>query len=757
MIPWIVLMALGAGLLAVDAQAQDVILRGFVTDASTGQPLTGANVLLQRLDVPQALPRGIATATDGLYQIPQLAPGRYAFQVSYVGYLPHTDTLQLGDRSVVTRNAALVPDERELEQVTVEAEEGATQLEAGFQRIRPADLARIPTPGPGGDLTMYLQSLPSVVAIGDRGGQLFIRGGTPSQNMVLLDGTVVYQPFHIVGFFSAFPQDLIADVKLYAGGFPARYAERISSVIDVTTRSGNNQSFAGSVSAGPFLTGVTLEGPVAGAGSPSFLVSMRTSVIEETSSAIVGEGLPLKFGDQFVKLQSTGSTGRCSLSGLHTYDRGRIDAEGDDVFSWSNYVLAGRCLTFSSFYPLTTEVTGGFSYFENEVGGVDEDVRTADDARDSGIWRMHTNVDLTYPLADTEMTWGFRVRANNLNYRLREFFQGIGTGNSDFMIAIGMHGGLSWRPDDRLTVSPSLALTLPLGSPLGFEPRVRASWRPGGSGAHQLSAAAGLYRQVLLGLNDERDAGSLFTAWLFAEEAGRTPTAGHAILGWRSDLGAGFGASVEGYYKDLRGLLVPEWDTNARFTTSLAPATGTSYGLDLRLDYERGPFYGYVGYGYAQTTYRLAQENFSAWFSEPVQEYRPPHDRRHQINVVASLDLGRRWLASARWQYGSGLPYTPPIGFDAWFDLRLLPDVRNQIGRPRFLFEKPYGGRLPAYHRLDVSAERTFDLDVADLTLELGAINLYDRANLFYFDLFTQRRVDQLPLIPYLSVQLSTP
>lgn len=736
---------------APSAGAQDVSLRGFVRDAASGQALTGANVALQGLPGPA---RGAATDADGFYLIGGVAPGRYALRVSYVGYLPYTDTLALsGERTPVQVNAELEPAAQELEKVTVAAESGAAKLEAGRQRIRPADLKRIPTPGPGGDLTMYLQTLPGVVSAGDRGGQLFVRGGTPSQNLVLLDGTLVYQPFHIVGFFSAFPQDLISEVDFYAGGFPAEYAGRISSVLDVSTRAGNYRRFEGSASLGPFLTGVSVEGPVR--EGLSFLASVRTSVIERTAPTVVGEDLPLKFGDQFIKVQSSSDTGGCSVAGLHTYDRGKIDLESDDVFRWQNYVVAGRCLAFSPGSPLIAELKAGVSYYENEAGSIDESLGGVDDLRTASTWRLNTDGDLSYQMGDLNWSWGFRVRAGRVSYQLQELFQGAGTAEEDLTIRGGMHGGVTWTPGDRLTLAPSLAFTKPEGLPVSLEPRLRALWRPWGTGAHQLSAAAGLYRQTLVGLTDERDAGSAFTAWQFAPDE-RQPEALHGLLGWRSAVGGGLDLSAEGYYKRLTDLLVPTWDTNARFTTALGPATGTSYGFDARVELNRAPFYGYLGYGYSWTEYALEQEVFSEIFGDAVQTYHPQHDRRHQLNAVGSVDLGA-WQASVRWEYGSGLPYTAPLGFDAAFDLRTLPDVRTELGDLRFLFEQPFNERLPAYHRLDVSAERTFDFAAADVTLEAGAINLYNRANLFYFDLFTLSRVDQLPLVPYLSLQISIP
>src|SRR5690606_24875027 len=150
------------------------------------------------------------------------------------------------------------------------------------------------TPDVEGDLATYLQTLPGVVTLGDRGGQLFVRGGTPSQNLVLIDGLLVYQPFHIIGFFSAFPQELVQSVDVYAGGFGPRYSGRVSSVIDVTMREGNKQRFEGAASVSPFLASARAEGPLR-RGAVSFLASLRSSVIEPVAPTLIGQELPFQF------------------------------------------------------------------------------------------------------------------------------------------------------------------------------------------------------------------------------------------------------------------------------------------------------------------------------------------------------------------------------------------------------------------------------------------------------------------------------
>ena len=215
-------LVLGTGGASRLALAQSASIRGFATDASDGQPLQGVNVTLRGTDDTFL---GAATDADGYYAVSRIGPGTYVFAATFIGYSPHVDTLTLAAGEALTVNVALSPDESELDEVVVESERegtGAAGISAGLQRVRPGDIELVPSPDVSGDLVSYIGMMPGVVSSGDRGGQLFIRGGEPSQNLVLLDGMLVYQPFHLVGFYSAFPSDIIQSTDVYAGGFGGR-------------------------------------------------------------------------------------------------------------------------------------------------------------------------------------------------------------------------------------------------------------------------------------------------------------------------------------------------------------------------------------------------------------------------------------------------------------------------------------------------------------------------------------------------------
>jgi outer membrane receptor protein involved in Fe transport len=320
-------------------------------------------------------------------------------------------------------------------------------------------------------------------------------------------------------------------------------------------------------------------------------------------------------------------------------------------------------------------------------------------------------------------------------------------------MAAGGYVDLSLRRG-RFEANPGLALvTHPFLYTPSVEPRFRFAWQPNLLRGGAFSGAAGLYYQTLVGVTDERDAGSLFMAWMPAPISGRKSRSAHGLLGWKQPLARWADLSVEAYYKVVEDLAIPVWSTIARFTTALQLADGTSYGYDARLELDHGPFYLFGGYGFSVTEYEASQDNFGIWYGEPVQTYHPPHDLRHQVTLVAGYNYGRS-AVNLQWQFGSGLPYTRALGFDELVHMWPLMDYRRFSGTTRILFEKPYLGRLPSYHRLDVSVERQFTFDRMDVTLQAGAVNSYDRQNIFYLDIFTLRRVDQLPLVPFAGIKL---
>ncbi len=744
------LLALTAGTNAHTAWAQTVVLRGFVTSESDGQPLPGVNILLNSEDGDR---NGAATDSDGFYAFSRLDPGIYYITASFIGFETYVDTLSL-DGGITQLNFALSDDTSELDEVVVESERetaGTAGITAGLQTVRPRDIEVVPMPDLSADIANYLTALPGVISQGDRGGQLFIRGGEPTQNMVLLDGIPIYQPFHFIGFFSAFPSEIINTADVYAGGFGGRFGGRLSSVIDISTRTGNKNRFSGAASAAPFVAAVRLEGPVV-PGHVSVLASVRESLIEQGAARIVDAPLPFSFADRFGKIHANLGPGtQLSVSGLQTKDKGRLGIDplnpeevGEDEVTMENLALGARMIFLPHNINMFAEILISRSQVESSIGPVGEPLRS------SKTTRTGADAHVTHYLGDLDLSWGLAVHTVELQTDLKGFFQNIEE-RTEYVTEASLYLEPAYEMDIGLRIQPSLRLqSFPSKGRSFFEPRLRVVWN---LGMHRFSGAAGIYHQEIVGLNDRRDVGDVFTAWT-SSPRGIVPEAKHAIIGWRASPARWLDVSLEAFYKKLDDLVVPEWTAFPRFTTRLHPARGQVRGVDARVELTAGPVYSAVSYGVSAVDYFARVPALEYVFGETETQYSPPHDRKHQLSYIGGLELGNFEL-NVRWQFGSGLPFNESMGFDRFLLLDSLVNVTTEPGTERVLYTRPYTGRLPTYHRLDVTLEYgvAVSSDVR-LTGQVGAINAYDRSNFFYLDLFTLRRVDQLPLIPSFGLKL---
>lgn len=727
--------------------AQTATIRGFVTDANDGEALQGVNVILEQNG---RLITGKPTDRDGFYAI-RISPGAYVLKASFLGYTTFTDSLDLKRGEIRSVNIALVVGEEELDEVMVEGERtsGAARVTAGQQSVRPADIELVAAPDVSGDLVTYLSTIPGVVSVGDQGGQLFIRGGEPSQNLVLIDGIPIYQPFHVLGFYSAFPAEILSRADVYAGGFGSRYGGRLSSVIDVATRTGNKFKEETAFTFAPFVSSAHLEGPIL-PDIVSYLVHVRHAVVEQVAEPVLGQDLPYNFSDVFFKLHGRLSkNSQLSLTGLWTYDRGTLNdklTEADEPLNaevrWRNQGIGVRYLVLPKSAPLIADVRVSASRLKTELGPSEVPRRS------STVGAINSNALITYLLGESEVSWGFFIRTIEVNTKIDGLFDNEFT-RTEYLTESGafLEADVALGP---LRVRPGLRLqSYPIEDETYLEPRLRVVWT---QGIHELSGAFGVYHQKIIGLNDRRDAASIFTAWT-TSPLGVQPTAQHGILGYRINPAPWLELSAEGYYKWLDDLYVAEWTSLPRFTTRLQEATGRAVGVDLRAELRTEPLYLAVNYGLGSVEYEAKQRQLAAWYGAERLPYRPAHDRRHQLNVIASTHV-RGFGVNVRWQFGSGLPYNRVYGFDGFVLMDGVKDAFDEGGQPRVFYERPFNGVLPTYHRLDLSVDRSFEVGVWTLTVQGSIINVYDRSNLFYLDIFTGEEVRQLPILPSLGLKL---
>ena len=742
---YLFLFLLGAALGTPFSFAQTATIRGFVTSAETGEALQFVNV---QVDDFNGAVSGSVSSGDGFYSFSRLTPGQYRIQASFIGYATFVDTLTLEPSQRMIYNVALESTSLEMEGIFVETEResGAANVTAGMQSVQAQEIELVPAPDVTSDLVSYLTSMPGIVTMGDRGGQVFIRGGEPTQNLTLLDGMDIYQPFHILGFYSAFPSEIISRADIHAGGFGSKYAGRISSVIDVYSRNGNKQSLSASASLSPFTSSGRVEGPLV-PGRLSFLGVARFSMLKQLATEYIDAPLDYTFNDVFGKLHATlGQSTQLSITAMSTYDNGVLSPENDifqrsDAIEWRNTAIGMRYLVAPKSISILSEFLVSYSKYTSQFGPAIAPRRTSD------IENVRIAVNMTNFAGQSQVSWGFFFRTPTAEAQLDGLFQNLISRRY-----LATNAGAYLEPDIYLGagihVRPGISVQAYAAAPTSYEPRLRLRWN---LGRHHVSAAAGIYRQQIVGLSDRRDATNIFTAWLEAPN-NEAAYALHTLLGYRTEPLRWLEFSIEGYYKDLDHLFVGEWTAFPSFTTRLQEAHGESAGFDVRVEFRRPFLYGFINYGYSSTLYEIEPESEAVFNPGP---YRPPHDRNHQLNILLATSISG-FDISMKWQYGSGLPFTQVLGFDGFILMDGDVDVRNVRGFPRVIYDSvPYRAELPGYHRLDMSVERVFNLtDDVEMTINASVLNMYDRANIFTLDLLTAERTDQLPIIPVLGFKV---
>ncbi|MFM2376869.1 MAG: hypothetical protein RLZZ165_1966, partial [Bacteroidota bacterium] len=279
------LLVLGCMLVAVsEASAQKGIVQGTILDQA-GDPVIGANVMIRNLGI------GATTNDHGGFVISNVPDGDHTLEVTYVGMDDVSLSVSVVDGDKANVKVKMLESSTQMATVEITDQKfGKIQkreIEAGVTRISARQINLMPSMG-APDLAQYMQVLPGVVFTGDQGGQLYIRGGTPVMNMTLLDGMVVYSPFHSLGLFSIFDADYIKSVDVYSAAFPAQYGGRVSSVMDIRTKAPSLEGIRGKVNINPVSSGMLIEGPIyrrnpRSLGGNSFLLSARNCYLDRSS------------------------------------------------------------------------------------------------------------------------------------------------------------------------------------------------------------------------------------------------------------------------------------------------------------------------------------------------------------------------------------------------------------------------------------------------------------------------------------------
>jgi hypothetical protein len=715
-------------------------LSGYVTDSQTGETVLGANVYLRGTTI------GVVTNTSGYYIISGIRPGTYTVVWSFIGYREMTRdiTFEPGDRQRL--DIELTPTDLALEELVVQADAFADERQAiGSAQVSTQLVRQVPSVLQA-DVFRSLQLLPGIKAASDFSSGLYIRGGSPDQTLILLDRTTVYNPTHFFGFFSTFNPDAIKDIRLYKGTYPAEYGGRLGSVVDIYNKDGNRNRMAGTLSLGLLSSRASIEGPYA---KGSYMLAFRRSTLEPVLAVLRNQVDNVPDGFYFYDINGklnfdANENNRFSVAFYSGVDDVKFPF-GEDLrfnLNYGNRTLSStwtHILTPQIFTNLTVTGSQYFSTPRFEFGGTVF-------GRNNFVDDYSVKGDLEW-MPDDRHSVRAGIWAGNLTLRLRDRFDGLETLNSRIQTQYAaFYIQDRWRPHTRWSINAGLRGNyFTRGNYLRFDPRLSVDFQA--NSRLKLQAAWGRYHQFLTLITNEAFSG--FDVWLTTADGVRPAWGDQYGLGLKYIPQSQYNLEFELYYRNMRDLF--ELDPRVPDAAGLDYADlfrfgeGYAYGLEVLLEKTTGRLNGFIGYTYGNTRRRFENYNNSNF-------YPPKFDRTHDVNLVANYNLSRRWMITGVFSYATGQAYTEPLGRTQ------IRDPFGTLPTDPFVVGRVNASRLPAYHRLDLSATyfSTF-FGLGNSELQIQVINAYSRRNIWFYNFDLEENPPQrtevplLPVIPSLS------
>ncbi|MCI0706198.1 MAG: TonB-dependent receptor [Ignavibacteriae bacterium] len=717
---------------SVPLAAQAVVdIRGVVSDSATGEKLPFANVVLIGQN------RGAASNIQGFYLIPNVKPGTYQVQASSIGYGRRVQTVTVFPGDPVTINFKLASEAIEFSEVVVteRAKRELLEINTSIHVMEQRDIKVVPVTVQE-DIFRAIQILPGIVSTSDVNSHFYVRGGSGDQNLILLDGMKIYNPFHAFGIFSIFDSDLIKTTEVYTGAFPPGFGGRLSSVVNMTTRDGNVTSFSGKANINFISSKLQLEGPVF--KNTRWLVSGRKSLFSGTFDRFLKKNVPLSFYDALVKVSREGENNASyGFQGFFSGDELRSADPREADYRWRNHAVGFTASGLlqdrlyinavgfeNSFYaerdPKQSEAITPASTRITEVG-VKANATLYTDSHDLFFFGF----EFSFPQLEYNLINNFGI-ARSLKSSFVESWSWIRyqAKFEGFQIDGGIHvdvGSLFQRTSSFELLQPRVNMSVVLWP----------EWKG--------KASYGRFNQNLITVNNEDDVISIFDAWIEVPRTLRSEQADHYVLGLEGNIFRELSTSVQTYYKKYGSLITYNRDKIDALDPDYVNGTGKAYGVESLIRYGI-PFLDFFA-SYTIGWTEITTNNFT---------YSPRYDRRHTLNLLTVFHLADSWDLSFRWELGSGFPFTQTIGY---YDRLPLDDIFDgdfvgETGKPYSILGPKNSARLPTYHRLDGSVTYRFTVGPIKGSAGIHVINVYDYKNIFYFDRKTGQQVNMLPFFP---------
>lgn len=702
-------------------------ISGYVKDAGTGEYSIGANVYIRELL------KGANSNQYGFYSI-TVEKGTYHLVVSYLGYENFIKEIVLDkDIRLNVDMRSEVITTQEVEVVSEKSDKNVSSTSVGSVKMDMEEIKKIPAFMGEVDVLKTIQLLPGVKSAGEGNTGFYVRGGGPDQNLILLDEAVVYNASHLLGFFSVFNGDAVKSITLIKGGMPAQYGGRLASVLDISMKEGNNKKYHAEGGIGVISSRLTVQGPIK-KDTGSFIISGRRTYIDVLAKPFAKPDSPLKnsgyyFYDLNAKVNyrlsdkdrifASGYFGRDKLNFEDNVAKFNLNVawgNSTGVIRW-NHLFSNKLFmnTSAIFSDYNFSFGAGQSGFEFKLySGIRDwnakvdfsyfpSIRHEIKFGANYIFHTFTPTSVSAKQGDVEFDFGKirKDKAHEAAVYLSDDF--------DVSDKLRIHAGLRYSyfvqigPFDRYIKDPINGQTSQIVHYTsnkkvkdygGFEPRVNARYQINSRSSVKASYTYNLQYIHLASLS----AVALPTdTWVPCSQLVQPQKGTQYSLGYfRNFKENTYETSVEIYYKDLQNQIeykdgsLPSTDINDNADNQFIFGKGQAYGAEFFIKKRLGRFNGWVGYTLSYTKRIFPELNLG-------EEFYAKYDRRHDVSLLASYDLSKKWTFAAVWVYSTGNAITVPVAY--------------YIIDGNFVTE--YGDRnafrMPAYHRLDLSATFTPD------------------------------------------------
>jgi len=764
-------------LFALLSYAYSYTISGFVKDNSNGEPLPYTNVIIyidnQTGEIP-VYTNGAASDVNGYFIIPGIPDGDYIIKAMVIGY--DTDEQQINVNNNLKVNFELSPTPIEGAEVKVSAERMRFEKKVDISRVNLTnrDIRRTPA-FIESDVFRTLQLLPSVNASNDFNAALIVRGGSPDENLILLDGTEVYNPYHIGGIFSTFNSDMIADTEFLAGGFPANYGGRLSSVLTITAREGDSKNgrLKGKYpKIGEYWDFSEIRGDISLLSSKfstegklfagSWMFSARRTYFDKFVDAYYDSqnetppanyyfwdthfklNMPITQNNQLIYSQFSGkddlfvSLGGRDFPGIEfNWDWGN----GTKSLIW-RYIPNGSYIINTSIAQTRYNFNVGFE--------IDFNVAEDDSSDESPI--INNNADLTLSLDNLVEDYdikqnlkyiysqnltiesGWQLKYLHLDYS--EWFAGRETAHLESKPEVSSGFiNMTFTPFPLVYINAGIrGYKYNRYDEYMIDPKIGLKFNPNGNLA--LKFTIGKYSQFLYTINQEEELLRIVDFWQPIPNGGHPQESIHYILGSEYWISDGNTIAIEAYYKDYSNIydLNPAIDiTNVEGTLALS-GTAKSFGIEFLYRLRLNKLSGWISYAYSQTE-RTVDLNSDGFIWSEKEKYPAKYNKPHSFNSVISYQLNNRYSFGLSCVYGSGQTYTPVIGKVHQAGQQLYGSLEN----PYQYFGNIYGARnsgtYPSYFRLDVSMTRKTNLFFLwEGNMKFQIINLTNHYNVLLYN-----------------------